>query len=119
MFQANDKSSKQFITKREFSTWILEWLRGDEFGVDLSFVLTRFAPGALITPEQQAAFELQARLDEEKAIEEVRRASVQLGGARTSTQSWRAAPFRSLARVQLGGAERARKRAAAARTSTT
>ena len=72
MFQEADKTQQQFITKKEFTTWIVAWLQGDEFGVDLDFVLKRFSPGALITPEQQAAFELQARLDQEKAEEEER-----------------------------------------------
>ena len=71
MFQSAEKPINGFLTRTEFTTWIMDWV-GTEETVDFASVLSRFTPGALITPEQQAAFELQAKLDDEKAEEEAR-----------------------------------------------
>ncbi|GMH60005.1 hypothetical protein TrST_g7681 [Triparma strigata] len=70
MYQSSGKEITQFIDRKEFGSWIAEWVGTDN--VDFAYLISRFAPSALITPEQQVAFELQAKLDAEKAEEEAK-----------------------------------------------
>lgn len=68
MYQSANKKITRFISRKEFGSWIAEWVGTDN--VDFAYLMSRFAPSALITPEQQAAFEMQAKMDVEKAEEE-------------------------------------------------
>ncbi|GMH61632.1 hypothetical protein TrRE_jg12542 [Triparma retinervis] len=71
MFQSVEKPITGFLSRSDFTDWIMDWV-GAEENADFATLLSRFTPGALITPEQQAAFELQAKLDAEKAEEEAK-----------------------------------------------
>ena len=61
----------QTISKKDFCSWISSWLEDCE--PSLSNLADRFTADALITPEQRAAFEKQAKEDAEWAEEQARK----------------------------------------------